>query len=92
MNKRVAAVPLWFLTGWMVAAMAAFVLGLPSWIAPLTAVSVAVVVALDPAGWFSVHQPDIASVCESELVLSGLKAHVSPPQASSLAVDGLSKR
>ena len=92
MNKRVAAVPLWFLTGWMVAAMAAFVLGLPSWIAPLTAVSVAVVVALDPAGWFSVRQPDIASVRESELVLSGLKAHVNRPQASSLAVDGLSKR
>ena len=53
MNKRFVAVPLWFLTGWMVAAMAAFVLGLPGWIAPVTAVVVAVVVALDPAGWFS---------------------------------------
>ena len=92
MNKRVAAVPLWFLTGWMVAAMAAFVLGMPSWIVPLTAVSVAVVVALDPAGWFSVRQPDIAAVGESELILSGHKAHVNRAQASSLAVGGLSKR
>ena len=53
MNKRLVAVPLWFLTGWMVAAMAAFVVGLPGWIAPVTAVVVAAVVALDPAGWFS---------------------------------------
>jgi hypothetical protein len=52
MNRRIVVVPLWFLTGWMVAAMAAFVLGLPGWIAPLTAVSVAALVALDPAGWF----------------------------------------
>ena len=52
MNKRFVAVPLWFLTGWMVAAMAAFVLGLPGWIAPVTAVVVAALVALDPAGWF----------------------------------------
>ena len=41
MNKRLVAVPLWFLTGWMVAAMAAFVLGLPGWIAPVSAVVVA---------------------------------------------------
>ena len=53
MNKRLVAVPLWFLTGWMVAAMAAFVLGLPGWIAPVSAVVVAAVIALDPAGWFS---------------------------------------
>jgi len=91
MNKRVAAVPLWFLTGWMVAAMAAFVLGLPSWIAPLTAVSVAVAVALDPAGWFWLRQREVCAAAHSELVLSGLKAHVNRPQAASLAVGSLSK-
>ena len=50
MNRRVVLVPLWFLTGWMVAAMSAFVLGLPVWIAPVSAVAVAVLVALDSAG------------------------------------------
>ena len=61
MNKRFLAVPLWFLTGWMVAAMAAFVLGLPGWLAPVTAVVVAVVVALDPAGWFSARPHAISA-------------------------------
>jgi len=58
MNKRIIATPLWFLTGWMVGAMAAFVVGLPSWIAPVTALCVAAVVALDPAGWFWVRSSD----------------------------------
>jgi len=64
MNRRVFVVPLWFLTGWMVAAMAAFVLGLPAWIAPLTAASVALLVALDPAGWFWAR-PETASAGRS---------------------------
>ena len=64
MKKRVVVVPLWFLTGWMVAAMAAFALGLPAWIAPLGAVSVAALVALDPAGWFWAR-PESASAGRS---------------------------
>lgn len=52
MIKRIVAVPLWFVAGWMVAAMGAFVFGLPTWIVPLTAVSVAAFVGLDPAGLF----------------------------------------
>ncbi len=52
MIKRVVAVPLWFVAGWMVAAMGAFVFGLPSWLVPMTAVSVAAFVGLDPAGLF----------------------------------------
>jgi hypothetical protein len=55
MKRRLVVVPLWSLTGWMVGAMAAFVLGLPAWIAPMTAVAVAALVALDPAGWFWVR-------------------------------------
>lgn len=76
MSKRIAAVPLWFLTGWMVGAMAAFALGWPSWFAVLTAVAVALVVAIDPAGWFWARPAHTASASDSELVLSGLKAHV----------------
>lgn len=91
MSKRIAAVPLWFLTGWMVGAMGAFLLGLPSWIAPLVAVSVAVVVAIDPAGWLWSRHSRVEAAGPSELVLSGLKAHVNRPQASSLAVGSLSK-
>jgi hypothetical protein len=52
MIKRVVAVPLWFVAGWTVAAMGAFVFGLPSWLVPMTAISVAAFVGLDPAGWF----------------------------------------
>lgn len=55
MKRRLVVVPLWSLTGWMVGAMAAFVLDLPAWIALMTAVAVAAVVALDPAGWFWVR-------------------------------------
>jgi hypothetical protein len=51
MIKRIVAVPLWFVAGWMIAAMGAFVFGLPSWLVPLTAVSVAAFVGVDPAGW-----------------------------------------
>lgn len=65
MNRRVVVVPLWFLTGWMVAAMAAFVLGLPGWIAPVGAVGVALMISLDPAGWFAAR-PETASQGGSE--------------------------
>lgn len=61
MNKRIIATPLWFLTGWMVGAMAAFVVGLPSWFAPVTALCVAAVIAIDPAGWFWVRRNDKAA-------------------------------
>ncbi len=47
--KRSAATVLWFLTGWMVGAMAAFAFGLSEGIAPVIAVAAAFVVALDPA-------------------------------------------
>ena len=73
MNKRFVAVPLWFLTGWMVAAMVAYVLGLPGWIAPIAAVAAAVLVALDPAGWFWAR-PAKVSLASSESVPSGVKA------------------
>lgn len=76
MNKRIVVVPLWFLTGWMVAAMAAFVLGLPGWIAPMTAVAVAALVALDPAGWFSAR-PETTSADGSARSLPAVLSSVS---------------
>ena len=81
MNKRIIATPLWFLTGWMVGAMAAFVVGLPSWIAPVTALCVAAVVALDPAGWFWVRSIDITADANA----------TRGSAASSLAAAGASK-
>ena len=62
MTKRIIATPLWFLTGWMVGAMAEFVVGLPSWIPPVTALCVAAVVALDPARWFWVRRNDVVAI------------------------------
>ena len=38
MVHRIALVTVWFLTGWMCAAMVAFVFALPTWIAPVIAV------------------------------------------------------
>lgn len=61
MIKRIVAVPLWFVAGWMVAAMGAFVFGLPTWLVPLTAVSVAALVGLDPAGRIWARPADTAS-------------------------------
>jgi hypothetical protein len=72
MNKRFVAVPLWFLTGWMVAAMVAFVLGLPGWIAPIAAVAVAVVIALDPAGWFSARPETTSADAPARSLLAAL--------------------
>lgn len=38
MLPRIGLVVLWFLTGWMCAAMVAFTLALPAWIAPAVAI------------------------------------------------------
>lgn len=46
--KRSVATVLWFLTGWMVGAMAAFAFGLSEEVAPVIAMAAALVVALDP--------------------------------------------
>jgi hypothetical protein len=49
MVKRSVATALWFLAGWSTGALIAFTLGLPGWIAPITALASAVLIALDPA-------------------------------------------
>jgi len=49
MFKRSAATALWFLAGWSTGALVAFTLGLPGWIAPITALASAAAIALDPA-------------------------------------------
>jgi hypothetical protein len=46
MTRRIALVTVWFLTGWMCAAMVAFAVGLPTWIAPFAAVIAATYIGL----------------------------------------------
>jgi hypothetical protein len=48
-TKRIAAASLWFVTGWMLGAMAAFALSLPTILAPSLAVLSAILVVADPA-------------------------------------------
>jgi hypothetical protein len=55
--KRAAATFLWFLTGWMVGAMCAYALGLPSLLAPVLATAAATFVAMDPAGLLWSRRP-----------------------------------
>ena len=43
MTRRVALTTAWFLAGWMLGAMAAFLVGLPELIAPIAAVSAALI-------------------------------------------------
>jgi hypothetical protein len=56
-GKRTAAALLWFLTGWMVGAMSAYVLGLPNLLAPVLATAAAILVAMDPAGLLWSRRP-----------------------------------
>jgi len=49
-TKRIAAASLWFVTGWMLGAMAAFAFGLPTALSPALGVLSAILVVADPAG------------------------------------------
>ena len=46
--KRLLAAPLWFMTGWFIGAVAAFLIGLDGALAPILAFVAASAVALDP--------------------------------------------
>ena len=46
--KRVAATILWFLAGWYLAAVAAWLTGMPPAIAPILAIATAAVIWIDP--------------------------------------------
>lgn len=48
-TKRIAAASLWFVAGWMLGAMAAFALSLPTALAPSLGVLSAILVFADPA-------------------------------------------
>ena len=95
MSKRIVAAPLWFLTGWMVGAMAAFALGLPSWLPGLCAVSVALLVVIDPAGWFwerGRYAPsDERSVTHGPGVSAAPSTRFNRSNAVNLAAGGVSK-
>jgi hypothetical protein len=46
--KRIAAAPLWFLVGWYSGSVAAWSLGLGTYVAPLVAIALATLVVADP--------------------------------------------
>jgi hypothetical protein len=50
MLKRSVVSALWFFAGWSAAALSAFAVGLPGWIAPAGALAAAGIVASDPFG------------------------------------------
>ena len=52
MKARVIAVPLWFLAGWFVGAMMAWMIGLTALAAPAVAVAAAAFVYFDPGNVF----------------------------------------
>jgi len=52
MLRRSIVTALWFFAGWSAAALVAFAVGLPGWIAPVGALAAATLVASDPFGQF----------------------------------------
>jgi hypothetical protein len=52
MKARVIAIPLWFVAGWFVGAMVAWMLGLTALIAPAVGVAAAAFVYFDPRNVF----------------------------------------
>ena len=46
--KRIAAAPLWFLVGWFLGAVAAWILGAGPFLAPIAALALASFVVADP--------------------------------------------
>lgn len=58
MNKRNLATLLWFMVGWTIGAVVAFVAGLPSALAVVLGVALAAIVRWDPTGhlWASAVQ------------------------------------
>ena len=48
MVKRIAAAVLWFVSGWYLGAMVAYILGISAVLGPIFAIALAVVIAGDP--------------------------------------------
>jgi hypothetical protein len=46
--KRIAAAPLWFMVGWFIGSMTAWILGFGPFLAPIVAVALASLVVADP--------------------------------------------
>ena len=59
--KRITLTTLWFFAGWVIGAMTAFVLGLPELVAPVAAITAAVI-AYRPAWLVAAWRPTAASV------------------------------
>ena len=66
-TKRIAAASLWFVAGWMLGAMAAFALNLPTALAPALGVLSAILIVADPAGLLWQLRPNERRVKEGAL-------------------------
>jgi hypothetical protein len=55
--KRIVAVPLWFVSVWLMYGLVAYFLGLPSGIGAVLGALAGAIVWLDPAGVLWAHQP-----------------------------------
>ncbi len=87
MSKRTIAMPLWFLTGWMIGSMTALVVGLPWWTAPFLAITVAAVVYIDPAHtfWVQDHSRVAGDESHRQTRLSALSARSRRSDTTGLA-------
>jgi hypothetical protein len=72
--KRIAATVLWFFVGWYVAAAAAWLIGIPSAIAPIVAIVIAAIVWIDPRNrlWVSNPHPQTSDPSASAAAVAGL--------------------
>jgi hypothetical protein len=67
-TKRIAAASLWFVTGWMLGAMAALALSLPTTLAPSLGALSAILVFADPSRllWYPRPERDLRAAAQLE--------------------------
>jgi hypothetical protein len=63
--KRIVAVPLWFVSVWLMYGLVAYFLGLPSGFGAILGVIAGAIVWLDPAGVLWTHQPRTAAIAKT---------------------------
>ena len=76
MFKRIVAVPLWFVSVWLMYGLVAYFLGLPSGFGAVLGAVAGAIVWLDPAGVLWAHQPRTVATANSADALEHV-AHTS---------------
>ena len=66
-TKRIAATILWFVTGWMLGAMAAFALDLPAVLAPTLGILSGILIFTDPARLMWSRRPTLVPEAPAEV-------------------------